>query len=182
MAQRAVGLRATALGPILLGMSLAAWGIWHSLKLGSALSGWRADCHEHFLTTEVRKTFQVPFSGAGSICWRMQVVPERQGRSWEFSPGSQTLPHPINTTGLCLHPPALGKRPSLRLNALVLAGAITGTRMGSQGRAEDGWQMEKWAQVEAAPAMGRLQRVAALFSPSVMCGGMRREMDKGGVS
>lgn len=129
VAQRAVGLRATALGPILLGMSLAAWGIWHSLKLGSALSGWRADCHEHFLTTEVRKTFQVPFSGAGSICWRMQVVPERQGRSWEFSPGSQTLPHPINTTGLCLHPPALGKRPSLRLNALVLAGASTGTRM-----------------------------------------------------
>lgn len=86
------------------------------------------------------------------------MVPERRGSSREFPSGSQTLSHPINTTGLCLHLPALGKRPSLRLSALVLAGASTGTRMGLQGRAEDGWQMEKWARVDAAPAMERLQR------------------------
>lgn len=87
------------------------------------------------------------------------MVPERRGSSQKFPSGSQTFPPPFNTTGLYLQPPALGKRPSLRLSALVLAGASTGTRMGLQGRAEDGWQMEKWAQVGAAPAMGRLQRV-----------------------
>lgn len=156
------GAQSHRLGPILLGMSLAVCGVWHSLELGSALSGWRADCHEGFPTIEVGKTSQVPPSGAGSICWRMQVVPERRGR---ILVGQPDLPHPINTTGLCLHPPAPGKTPSLRLSALVLAGASTGTRLGLQGRAEDGWQMEKWAQVEAAPAMGRLQRAEDCSHP-----------------
>lgn len=43
-----------------------------------------------------------------------------RGSTWEFPSGSQTRTHAIYTTGLCLQPPALGKRPSLILSALVL--------------------------------------------------------------
>lgn len=94
------GAQSHRLGPILLGMSLAVCGVWHSLELGSALSGWRADCHEGFPTIEVGKTSQVPPSGAGSICWRMQVVPERRGRSSrEFPSGSQTSLTPLTPLG-----------------------------------------------------------------------------------